>query len=80
MFAFHRGAEIRARTYRAPAVHGWATTRRTALKFEVNCLPLVQGFSTFSSMWPNRGSMAHRLYNFSNETTVAHMQDRNEND
>jgi len=79
MFAFHRGAEIRAWTYRAPAIHGCATTRRTALKFEVNRLPLVQWFSTFSSMWPNRGSVAHRLYNFSNATTVAYMQFRSEN-
>jgi len=27
----------------------------------------------------NRGSVAHRLYNFSNVTTVAHVQSRNEN-
>ena len=79
MFAFQRGAETRARTYRAPAVRGWAATRRTALKFEVNRLPLVQGFSTFSSMWPNRRSVAHQLYNFSNAITEVHMQGRNEN-
>jgi len=41
------------------------------------------GFSTFSSLWPNwqtnTGFVAHRLYNFSNATTVTDAQSRNTN-